>query len=101
MDNKRDNTIFIIMRKFHDFEKIQIRSSRADLHHILENWNFQMAITYSNFAQTGYMRCFLISTKFVDVNKAFQGHMFQNLSKLWPFENSSFPICSVDQLDST
>ena len=29
------NTILIIMREFHDFEKIQIRSSRADLHHRL------------------------------------------------------------------
>ena len=70
--NKRTsshNTIFIIMREFHGFEKIQIRSSRADLHHILGNWNLQMAIIYSNFVQTGHMRSFLTFTKFVDVKK--------------------------------
>ena len=48
-----NNTIFIIMREFHDFEKIQIRSSRADLHHRLGNWNSQMAITYSNLSKLG------------------------------------------------
>ena len=63
------NTIFIIMREFHDFEKIQIRSSRADLHHKLGNWNFQMAMTYSNFVQAGHMRCFLASTESVDAKK--------------------------------
>ena len=52
------NTIFIIMREFYDFEKIQIRSSRVDLHPRLGNWNFQMAIIYSNFVQTRHMRCF-------------------------------------------
>ena len=57
------------MREFQDFEKIQIRSSRVDLHHILGNWNFQMAITYSNFVQSGHMRCFLTSIDFVDVRK--------------------------------
>ena len=65
----RMNTVFIIMREFHDFEKIQIRSSRANLHHRLGNWNFQMVITYSNFVQTGHMRCFLTSTDSVDVKK--------------------------------
>ena len=55
-------TIFIIMREFHDFEKIQFRSSRPELHHRLGNWNLKMAITYSNFVQIGHMRCFLIST---------------------------------------
>ena len=63
------NTIFIIMREFHDFEKIQIRSSRANLHHRLRNLNFQMTITYSNFVQSEHMRCFLTSTESVDVKK--------------------------------
>ena len=53
-----NNTIFIIMEEFHDFEKIQIRLSRANLHHRLRNWNFQMTITYSNFVQSEHMRCF-------------------------------------------
>ena len=61
------NTIFIIMREFHDFEKIQIMSSQVDLHYRLGNWNFQMAITYSNLVQTGHMRWFLTSTNSVDV----------------------------------
>ena len=30
-EGEGENTIFIIMREFHDFEKIQIRLSRADL----------------------------------------------------------------------
>ena len=63
------NTIFIIIREFHDFEKIQFRSSRPELHHRLGNWNLQMAITYSNFVQTGHMRCFLTSKESVDVKK--------------------------------
>ena len=64
-----ENTIFIIMREFHVFEKIQIRSSRADLHHRLGNWNFQMAITYSNVVQTRHMRCILTFIESVDVKK--------------------------------
>ena len=66
---KHKNTIFIIMREFHDFEKIQLRSSRPELHHRLGNWNLQMAITYSNFVQIGHMRCFLTSTESVDVKE--------------------------------
>ena len=65
-----EHTIFIIMREFHDFEKIQFRSSGPDLHLRLGNWNFQMAITYSNFVQTGHMRGFLTSTDFVNVKKS-------------------------------
>ena len=89
------------MREFHGFEKIQIRSSRADLHLILGNWNLQMAITYSNFVQTGHMRSFLTFTKSVDVKNSLYAQFGQNLSKLWPFEDSSFPICGANQLDST
>ena len=37
LNNPLINTIFIIMREFHDFEKIQIRLSRANLHHRLGN----------------------------------------------------------------
>ena len=57
------NTIFIIMREFHDFEKIQFKLNQPDLYHKLGNWTFQMAITYSNFVQTGHMRYFLTSTE--------------------------------------
>ena len=94
------NIIFIIMREFHDFEKIQIRSNRADLHHKLRNWNFQMAITYSNFVQTGHMRCFFDIYRICQKNTSY-AQFGQNLSKLWPFENSSFSICDANQLDST
>ena len=104
------NTIFIIIREFHDFEKIQFRLSRPDLHHRLGNRNFQMAITYSNFqmaitysnfVQTGHMRCFLTSTESVDAKNTSYAQFGQNLSKLWPFENSNFPICGANQVEST
>ena len=60
-------TIFIIMKEFHDFEKIQIRSSHPDLYYRLGNWNLQKTITYSNFVQTGHMRCFLTSIDSIDL----------------------------------
>ena len=65
------------MREFHNFEKIQIRLSQADLHYRLGNWNFQMAITYSNFVQTGHMRCFFDIYKLVDLKYHFVGESFE------------------------
>ena len=85
------NTIFIIMREFDDFEKIQIRSSRADLHHRLGNWNFQMTITYSNFVQTGNMRCFLICTDSTSLQAIIVGGAYWSRSD---FESST--LCEAN-----
>ena len=49
-----------------------------------------MAITYSKIVQIEHMRCFLTSKFSIDVKNTSYAQFGQNLSKLWPFENSNF-----------